>query len=104
MALQGSITLGNGVTIPNAYLIVNEIYHSYHVDDTYIIIHILIYNDISSFSLGKPEVLSLSFKCVGSDYTTFFDESVLDDSGKTSLNQSYAWLKTLTQYSAWSEI
>ena len=104
MALRGSITLGNGVTLPSAYLIVNQVMVSYKINDKYVNVEVLIYTNSTAFNNGNPEVLSLAHKCSDGDFTTYFDETVLDDSGKTPLTQAYAWLKTLSQYSSWTEV
>ena len=98
MALQGPVTLGNGITLSGAYLIVNQVNVSYKVNDKYINLEVLIYKDSTSFNNGNSEVLSLTHTCSGTDATTYFDETVLDDLGKTPLTQAYAWLKTLSQY------
>ena len=104
MAIQGSITFGNGIILASAYLIVSEIYISYKLNDNYANVNVLIYKDSTSYINGKSEVLTLTHKCSDGDFTTYFDESVLDDSGKTALTQAYEWIKTLSQYSSWTEV
>ena len=104
MAIQGSITFGNGITLASAYLVVNEVYISYKLNDNYVNVNVLIYKDSTAYTSGKPEVLALTHKCSDGDFTTYFDESVLTVAGNTSLTQAYDWLKTLSQYSSWTEV
>jgi len=104
MALQGSLTLDNGITLSQAYLVVLNINSNYVVNDNKVIISIAIFKDASAYSAGKPEVSMMTHTCSGSSFTTYFDEAVLDDLGKTSLTQAYVWLATLSAYSGMTSV
>lgn len=104
MALQGSLTLDSGISISSAYLVVLGIFSNYITDDNFVSINIAIFKDAASYAGGLPEVMSLCHKCVGTDFTTYFSEAILDDLGKTSLSQSYTWLRTLPAYSGMTEV
>lgn len=42
----------------------------------------------------KSVIMSGSYLVDGSDFTTYFADSVLDDTNKSPMKQAYAWLKT----------
>ena len=68
------------------------------------ILAVNIYKDSTAYSNGSPEVESLSHTCSGTDFTTYFAETVLDDVGETLLTKSYDWLLTLPMYTGASEV
>lgn len=104
MALQGALTLDNGISLSNAYLIIPSIFCNLLDDDLFVVLNVSIYKDSSAYSNGNPEVSVMSHKCIGTDFNTYFSESVLDDAGKTLISQSYVYLLTLPAYSEMSQV
>ena len=48
----------------------------------------------SDVSLQKTALLTHSYSVTGTDFNTFFADTVLDDEDKNIVKQSYAYLKT----------
>lgn len=103
MALQGSLTLDNGIFLSSAYLIITSICSNFLNGDHYVTVNLSIYKDSSAYSAGYPEVTVITHKCI-SDFDTYFAESVLNQAGNTTLTQAYVWLITLPSYSGMSVV
>ena len=97
MALQATISFDNGITLQEAYVIIESINIKYPNPNT-ASIAVLIYKDAAACGDDKTEVISLIHVCSGDNYTTFFAESVLDEAFKNPLTQGYAYLHTLPFY------
>lgn len=97
MALQATISFENGITLQEAYVIIEKITINY-TNPTVASIVVLIYKDSTAYNDGKTEVITLTHSCAGDDYTTYFAESVLDEAFKNPLTQGYAYLQTLPFY------
>lgn len=102
MALQKEISISSGVILTQAYILINKIELFNISNETKV--HVLIYKDITSYTEGKPEVISLNHLCADTDYDTYFQESVLQISSNSPLNRAYIWLLTLPQYSGATEV
>ena len=104
MALQGSMTFDNGITLSSAYLKVIEVCLKYGVNDNSAGIGVLIYKDKAAHDDGLPEVIEINHVVDDGNFKTYFSEAVLGEVGKTSLSQAYVYLKTLPQYSSLTEV
>ena len=105
MAIQGHIELYNGVDMTSAYIVVSEIRirksegGTNHAD-----IYTAVYFDESIKNTNKPEVTTFIHRASGTNYTTYFDDTVLDDAGKTPFSQAYEFLKSLSQYNGFQDV
>jgi len=104
MALQGSITLDNGIVLSSAYLRVLEIVMRYISGDNSADIKVLIFKDSVAYNDSLPEVMEVNHVVNGGDFNTYFSEIVLSEVDKTALTQAYVWLKTLPQYSELTDV
>lgn len=104
MALQGSITFDNGITLSSGYLTVVEVSMYYGIGDNTAKISVMVHKDAAAFSAGNPEVIEYEHNVDDGDFTIYFSETVLKVLNKTSLTQAYVWLKTLPQYSSLTEV
>ena len=103
MAIQKSMTLDNEISLSSAYMVIQKIVITY-VGERKAIITICIYKDATAFANGSSEVMELEHVCEGSDFITYFIESVLDNTDKTPLTQAEDWLLTLSYYSGGSKV
>lgn len=104
MALQGALTLDNGIALSAAYLVVLSINSGFITNDSSVTVNIAIFKDATAYNAGKPEVEQYSHRCSDGDFTTYFSEAVLDDLGKTTLTQAYLWLRSFSPYTAMTEV
>ena len=104
MALQGALTLDNGIALSAAYLVILSINSGFTTNDNSVVVNIAIFKDAAAYTGGKPEVETYSHKCSDGDFTTYFSEAVLDDLGKTTLTQAYLWLRSFAPYTAMTEV
>ena len=104
MALQGALTLDNGIELSSAYLVILSINSTFTLNDNSVIVNIAIFKDAAAYAAEKPEIEQFSHKCSDGDFTTYFSEAVLDDLGKTTLTQAYLWLRSFAPYTAMTEV
>lgn len=104
MALQGALTLDNGIVLSAAYLVILSIDSYFVVNDNNVTVNIAIFKDATAYAAGKPEVETYSHKCSDGDFTAYFSEAILDDLGKTTLTQAYLWLRSFAPYTAMTEV
>lgn len=104
MALQGSITFDNGITLSSGYLTVVGVCMDYGINDNSAVISVMIHKDAAAFNAGNPEVIEYEHNVDDGDFNTYFSETVLKQLNKTCLTQAYVWLKTLPQYSSLTEV
>jgi len=97
MALQATISFENGITLQDAYVIIEKITINY-TNPTIASIIVLIYKDSTAYNDGKTEVISITHQCTGDNFTTYFSESVLDEAFKNPLTQGYSFLQSLPFY------
>jgi len=100
MALTKQITLNSGVTLPEAYIKISEIsfFNSINLN-SYILIRVCIFNSKADRDVKRPEVIQLSYKVTGDDFTQYFDLNVLKQLDKNIVSQGYEYLKTMAFYS-----
>lgn len=96
MALQDNIILDSGVVLSSGYITVSKAQIDYVLSIA--TIDVTIHKDVTAYNAEKQEVISRTHSCANPDFTTYFAESVLDDTGKTPLTQAYVWIKTLSIY------
>ena len=99
MAIQKIITDEYGVTHAEAYARIDTLIF----DNTSVLVKISVYHDADARNKSdetnmKSPILVSSTSVRGSSYTTYFEDSVLNVSGKTPFNQAYAWLKTVEEF------
>ncbi len=99
MALQKDIEFDNGINIVDGYINVTKVTIAYFDNDGYAEIFLSIFNNITSKTEGRPEILTISHICKGSDFDTYFSESVMALVGNTPITQAEEWLVTTPAYS-----
>jgi len=67
-------------------------------------IHVTIYKDAAAKAADKSPVGSASYRVAGSDYTTYYANSVLDTVDQNHVERSYEYLKTLDDYDGASDV
>jgi len=97
MALQATISFENGITLQEAYVVIEKIKILY-TNPNNALITVLIYKDATAYNNNKTEVISLDHSCSGDNYTSYFSETVLDEAFKNPLSQGYLYLQTLPFY------
>ena len=95
MGLQKNITLDSGVELTQSYIKINSVYVVFNSSVT---MGVSIYKDFAARQANLPSVVEFKHVCKDADFFTYFAENVLIASGKTTLSQSYIWLKTLPFY------
>lgn len=96
MPLQKAINLDNGIQLSAAYMIITKLEIKYASSEVNLVVSI--FKDSSAYSANKPEVLNYNHQCSGTDFTTYFAESVLALVNNTPLTKGYEWLLTLPLY------
>ena len=96
MALQKRYVDEFGATHTAAYIMVD---HIDLIPNEAVNIRIQVFHNEaarskSDVTLKKSSLFTHSYSVTGSDFTTHFADSVLDDNGKNIIKQSYAYLKT----------
>ena len=105
MALEGHITLYNGVDMTSAYIIVSEVrIRKIEGGTNQSDVFVAVYFNQTIKEENKPEVTTFIHRATGTTYDTYFDETVLDDAGKTIFSQAYVYLKSLNQYSTFADV
>ncbi len=104
MALQKTLIFDTEVELTAAYIIVTNINISYFSTDPYAIVDVAIYKDATAYSNEAPEHITFTHKCIGAEFTAYFNEPILNDLDSTPLIQAYAWLLTLSLYSGATEV
>ena len=100
MGLKGRVLLNSGIDMTSAYLVVTNIVINVVPGDTDTAnITALVYKDKESKLAGKVEVTSITKLCSGSNYTTYFGDSVFEAGETNPRKQAYTYLKTLSAYS-----
>lgn len=99
MALTKSVTLNNGVELPNAYIKIFRMeYNNHATTPSCTIIYVNIYKDKDARDQFKPEVISYQY-CVRNElFEQYFDLNVLSQDGKNMISQAYEYLKTMDFY------
>ncbi len=98
MPLSYTITFDSGFTINSSYVVIKNINFKYQdINSVEIIIGIFV--DAKAFSDGRPEVDQFKHICSGSDFNTYFSNTVLNTADKNPLDQAYQYLLSLPQYS-----
>lgn len=96
MAIQKSLELESGIILPEAYIRIDTFNYISRVNEnSRVELSILVYKDLLSRQMNKPEVITLTQVCTGDDFNTYFDLTVLEQPGVNILSQAYNWLKTL---------
>jgi len=111
MALQKSMVLDSGITLPNSYTVIKGISLIY---GERVSISVATYQDRSSFIASKKPVFTSSYICSNHtekipqdgvmvtvwvyDYDEYFGLSVLNQLNHNVIHQGYAYLKTLDDY------
>ena len=108
MALQKNIVDDYGATHESAYARITSIsYRSAETVPTHDVatpsmnIEVAIHHNAAARSKGtladqKPAFYTRRYSVIGSEFNTYFAESVLNDVDKTSITQSYAYIKAQT--------
>ena len=96
MAIQKNITDNYGATHTAAYTRIRSVSFEVGIRAD---IEILVHHNAAARSKAdaaaeKPPFMSHTFAVDGSDFATYFAETVLDDASKTLLTQAYAYVKT----------
>jgi len=103
VALKTVMLLSSGIEITNGYSLISTCLCRY-IEPKSVEITLNVYKDKSSFDAKKPEVIQLKYKCTGSDYYLYFDESVLIENNSTILQEAYFWLSLMDIHSEYVEV
>ena len=99
MALQSQVLLSSGISLDTAYIIITNICVYYRLNDIpKIDIVAVIYKDQQSRSDSRTEVGQYLHTATGSEFDTYFSETVLKEVGKSIMSQAYEYLKSLPTY------
>ncbi len=102
MPLQHSITFDNEISLATAYIVISSITINYL--QAKVTINVNIYKNSTAHSNGSPELVNYTHFCEGSNFITYFAESVLDDVNETLLTKAYDYLLSLPFYSGATEV
>jgi hypothetical protein len=97
MALQLSLNLDNGVALSEAYLTITRMNFVYS-DVSSVEVYLGVYKDKAAYDAGKPEVFTMSHKCVGTLFDAYFSEANLNLENINHVGSAYTWLKSLEPY------
>jgi len=92
MALQQSLSLSNGILLPEAYLRIYNIKID-NVPINNVELNVVVYKDKTSFDALKPEVIILTHVCSSNMFDSYFSETILNQLNKNIFNQAYQFLK-----------
>lgn len=67
-------------------------------------IEVSTYKDAAARTAGKAPLRTLPYTAEGSDFTTYFDDTVLDTVDYNPLERGYVYLKTLGDWSGASDV
>lgn len=90
MSIQQNITLDNGITLPEAHIIIGNVNFNY-IEQTASIMVVIYYN-ISAYQSGLPEVVTINYKCDATDYDLYFSDLVLNQLNKNPKSQAEQFL------------
>ena len=102
MALKAIITLDNGISLPEAHVVIMACNVSYKLPMSVRIV-VNVYKDLYAYELGKPEVIQMTYSCSNDDFNTYFSETILSATGVTNLTQVYQYLETFPQFSKYGD-
>ena len=97
MALIKTLEMDNGITLTNGYSRIYKIVQDVSLYPC-VNIHVNIYFDKNAYLDTKPEVCSFSYKVTNGEYTTYFSEDTLKETGKSLYTQSQMYLQSLSFY------
>jgi len=104
MGLQNGLTLKGGIELTDSYLNIN--YYIVKKKKNILVVYLDAFKDKSSRDADMDTVLDAPKKYVisGTDFTTYFADSVLKELDKSIESQIYSYLKALPEYSGFSDI
>ena len=97
MPLEQTITFESGLSINSAYFVIKELNFKYK-DNNSIEIVVGIFVTDKAYTDGNPEIDIFKHICSGSNYKTYFGETILNAVNKNPLDQAYVYLMTLNEY------
>ena len=99
MAIQKSITDSSGTTHTEAYTMLDAVgIDRYGANVMISIFHNAAARSKDDLTSMKEPIYTSATAIKGSAFTTYLSDSALSASGKTPLNQAYAWLKTVEEF------
>jgi hypothetical protein len=99
MAIQCELSLSSGITLSAAYVIITDISLAYHLSDIpKANITAVIYKDLQSRNDARTEITQFLHTVTGTDFNTYFSETVLKELDKSFMSQAYEYLKSLPTY------
>ena len=102
MSLQLSYEAPTGATHSSAYHKITGL--SQDRSSNRMTIHVSIYKDSAAKAADKAPVGSVAYRVAGSDFDTYYANSVLDTENQNHVERSYVYLKTLDDYSGASDV
>jgi hypothetical protein len=102
MSLQKSFEAPTGATHASAYHKITGLTHN-RVRNA-VEINVSIYKDSAAKVAAKNPVGRKSYRLAGTDYNTYFANSVLDTVDQNHVERCYVYLKTLSDYSGASDV
>jgi len=102
MSLQLSYEAATGVTHASAYHKITSLNHNRTGDR--MMIQVTIFADAAAKAASKAPVGNASYRVAGTDYDTYFANSVLDTVDQNHVERSYEYLKTLDDYTGASDV
>ena len=105
MALEGHIQLYNGIDMTSAYVVVAEVcIKKVEGSGNAAEVYVAVYFNEAIKTAGKSEVVHFNHRAIGALFDTYFADAVVNQTGKNHFSQSYEYLKSLSQYSGFTDV